>query len=557
MNRLAMSDSFDKLRAMIEDYRARGLLERGLDLLRWYVGVNKTDVQGWSLLAGIARDQGEAHLELSARFEVARLQGHGKSAEWLELSKLASSVGEEVKAVDARLRAAAALADAGAVTDAAALCDAILAEQPEHEEARSIRDRLPARPPDRESGAEDHAAASYSLPERIAAWEDAFWQDEDEALETMVFSGQPRTLSAELETDQDEPTGAEWAPPAPDLGSEIHPTHARFVCSSMPWPSALDQSCLMFLGNIDEIAASVASQMETVTLAADSIVYGQGRLCQLLYCVEEGKVQVVRYRDGFQDFGTIGAGSFFGEVGTIAGVPSSSGVMTVEASVLRILNRDKLRARNEDRAVLEPLVRSIRDWYLEAAVDLCPLFKRCTEDELRAATGGTRWVTLNPGARLAQQSRRGPLQMIVMGVARVTCTTDGQPVTLGLVTTGDLAGEMDPSPVTVTAESVVSAMIIDRDVVGQLPDRALVAFRAHLAACERVLREDQADAPPAGRWQPALRWQPASPASRPQRRSPRRSRQPMARAGPSSAPTTHDPRRRRRRPTRRGRLRKR
>jgi len=57
---------------------------------------------------------------------------------------------------------------------------------------------------------------------------------------------------------------------------------------------------------------------------------------------------------------------------------------------------------------------------------------------------------------------------------------------LGFLCPGDLIGELDPSPVSVLAESTVTAISIDRSQLDRLPSRAREKIEQRLMACTKA-----------------------------------------------------------------------
>jgi hypothetical protein len=79
--------------------------------------------------------------------------------------------------------------------------------------------------------------------------------------------------------------------------------------------------------------------------------------------------------------------------------------------------------------------------------------------------------------------------VIITGVAQVTVARGSKTISLGRLSTGDLVGAMDPAPVTVTAECTVLAIVIDRDLMHNLPEMAQAEMRSRFARCREALQE--------------------------------------------------------------------
>ncbi len=148
-----------------------------------------------------------------------------------------------------------------------------------------------------------------------------------------------------------------------------------------------------------------------------------------------------------------------------------------------MISRKKLDSQLE-AATVSKLVAALKSWYLELMVSTCPLFVDCTDEELHQLTSGARWTTFKAGDLLAEQDQFGGLLAIVVGAARVTRDGPNGFETLGYATTGDLVGEIDPSPVTVNAEGTLFAVGLRR---AQLPDVCLEALQRRVHFCEEAL----------------------------------------------------------------------
>ena len=133
------------------------------------------------------------------------------------------------------------------------------------------------------------------------------------------------------------------------------------------------------------------------------------------------------------------------------------------------------------------MISSLRGWYLETVVSICPVFAYCDDDQLAGLTDC--WVTFKPGQVLAEQDQQGGLHAIITGVAQVTLNRGDETIPLGRLSTGDMVGEMNPSPVTVTAECTVLAIAIYCDLMHKLPEMAQAEIKARFARCREALQE--------------------------------------------------------------------
>ncbi|MBW2459316.1 MAG: cyclic nucleotide-binding domain-containing protein [Deltaproteobacteria bacterium] len=294
-------------------------------------------------------------------------------------------------------------------------------------------------------------------------------------------------------------TSADTPAPADDEAaeeSEGQPTDAdkhsgadSFVWMPQTWPSVLDWNCLMFVGGIDRIHDEVLELAEEMELPAQVPIYEQGKTGQLLYCLDEGEVRASRERGVVQDFGTISAGSFFGEVSTITGFPSSATVSTQEPCRLRVFTRERFQSRHRagDPAA-ERLLSFLRIWYLEVAANLNPLLSHCSPDELAALADSSNWTTLRPGDSLAEEGKTGDLFTIIAGLTEVERSGVEETEPLGFLTSGDLVGAMNPSPITVRAKSLVFALNVNRDRLEGLAAVTRSKLDEHVSDCKKVLK---------------------------------------------------------------------
>ncbi|MCC6751612.1 MAG: cyclic nucleotide-binding domain-containing protein [Deltaproteobacteria bacterium] len=334
--------------------------------------------------------------------------------------------------------------------------------------------------------------------EREDAREDERGDDLDweETTFTRLGHGAPSSgvsaLEAELdETDAlqslDEDTNTQWAPANPDLGSEGAPTVARFVCETQPWPTVLDQHCLLFVGMNDVVPESLLELAEPVSLAEGALVYRQGTPGELLYLLEHGDLRIGRERGRLEDLGTIPAGCFFGEAGSIARMPSTVSIWTTQPCELKVISRERLRPlMGEANDALAAMVQSLRGWYLETVTRISPILEHCRKKEATLADDEG-LVSFTPGQSLVVPGAAAKLFVLLSGVAQVAVDGANGLAVLGHLCAGDLVGELSPSPVAVTAVTHTSALVIDRRRLGRLPESLQEALDARYRACEAVL----------------------------------------------------------------------
>jgi CRP-like cAMP-binding protein len=270
---------------------------------------------------------------------------------------------------------------------------------------------------------------------------------------------------------------------------------ANYVCSPQKWPTVLDWHSLMFVGSKPALADDLAALAQPLELGPEQPVYRQGEASQVLYCLDEGEVSANRLRGFFQDFGTVRDGFFFGEAGAISGLPSTTSVTALVPCRMRVITRDTIqRPTRESARRVAQLISTLRSYYLELAVSMCPLLAQLQPAELEAVAQSERWSIFKPGARIAAQGERGPLYVIVVGMARVMMLPEGGPeLLLGYLTTGDLVGNIDPCPVSVVAEALTFAITVERDRIRLLPDHARADLERRAGECQQVLEDIAAE----------------------------------------------------------------
>jgi len=418
------------------------------------------ELTDWITLAELARLGEQPRLELAARIESAKLSRAGRE-EWLALAEAAASAGTPEQRAEVLFRVADSHARCGECQQALGRCEEVLAAVPGHGAARRLRDLMVAR---LERAAAPAAPAPAPPPE-------------------------PSTLAA-TEEQASSCASSERLRPSEEFAVEptLDPSLVDFVCAPQPWPSILDSSSLTFTGQSSELGAELLALTEPLTVEPGAPLCRQGTQAHLLYCVDSGLVRLHRVRGEEQDLGTVTPGTFFGEVGAISNIPASCSAEAGEATTLRILNRRQLRPRRSSS--LPQMITTLREWYLETTIGLCPLLSALAPEVMATVTDSVNWSVFEPGEVLAAQGQPVRLQVIVIGVAHVTWHSPaGDPLRLGFLTSGDLVGELNPSPVTVTARARTFALTLDLDQLGPLPDEAQADLQARTLACQAALEE--------------------------------------------------------------------
>lgn len=538
-----------KLHRRVERLRRKGKLEQALELQRELCNLDPEDRGEWEQLAEIAEACDRLDVALAAQFEATKLHPSTTVDDWQRLAQRASSAGFTEDAVEALFRAADRAATTGDAPRALVLFDQVLQLSPHHRQARRIRSLVAARmesvtsgPPDvaageivpdgsddtttdvddeavtqlrdgaagatgphrpasraaGPTGPQQPAGAAASASGEIAEQDD---QDDDERESSISWVTGPAHL-ADIADDGgdlplDELTSPEWQPPI-DLESDVGPTVAGYVLAPQAWPSVLDEQSLLFVGELQDVDASAAELSELgkpVTVNQGATVLTQGRPTEVLYCLEEGRLSLSRERGGHQDLGELNEGTFFGELGALIGLPSTTCVQAKTRCRLRVVSREAVQQRAAQGSV-PPLVRMLRAWYVETVAHVCPLIdEEQLDHELE-------WASFGPAENISIQGIRGPLHVIVTGLASVMLAQDTKEVgrtldtflpsaatqlRLGYLCPGDTVGEIDPSPVTVVADTAVSALRLPREIVERLPSGALASFRQRVEGCEAAV----------------------------------------------------------------------
>ena len=499
-----MRDRLTKIRKKRDRLRQKKKLHEAVTLQHQICLVEEEKADEWLLLAALAQEGKHVDLEILARFTAAKLQ-HAEPETWLNLSSMALSAGFVEDAVEAKFRAADACAVRGECRHAIELCDEVLSVKPEHAAARRIRqimakkltryhqqDSPPplqtelARPPNDNDPKEKIDGSGALGGSGLLTNPLGEGANDSGAQPGLEIGEDGKNIAIRREARQ-----APWVTgKANGEGGEgkVDLCAERFVCAPQKWPTVLDWHCLAFVGDLRMVDDEVLAFTETVSQAAGELICIQGKPGHLLYCLESGTAKISRERGMIQDFGTVPAGNFFGEGGAIAGLPNTTNVLALEPCVLRIIRRQTLRLFLAQRTKnVEAIVNSLRSWYLETAIRICPLFSHLEKERWIELTREEHWSTFQPGECLARQGQSTKLYVVLSGLARVSLERRDANMTLGYLCSGDLIGEITPSPVSVHAESMVFAIVVDRPVIDLLSNDGQAALEERIMACTDVL----------------------------------------------------------------------
>jgi CRP-like cAMP-binding protein len=458
----------------------------------------------WQRLAEFARSVGDVETEANARFAAYKLAGAPPAA-WLELDALAARAGLAELAVDARFRAAEAYARMGDPRRAIEVCDAVLAVDAVHGAAKRIRSLMTARlerpalpelPPLLVLGKEPPASRVPAEPPPALEAVEPVGGDGAEG-----EFGEPGALIRQDATtpSRRSPSGEEFPLTATLRTAAMlealraatvdEVTRVEYVRSPQRWPSVLDWHSMLFFGPKPAFEEEINRFAQRLDVAAEEVVCEQGEVGHVLYCLDEGEVAASRVRGFFQDFGTVEQGSFFGEAGAIAGLPSTTSVTALVPCRMRVITRETIqRPTKSNAAQVAHLITTLRAFYLDLAVSICPLLAQLPPEDLEVAARSDRWTIYKPGQRIASQGEKSALQVIVVGMAKVTFTPPGgRELHLGHLTTGDVICDIDPCPVNLIAEALTFTIAVDRGIEKELSVEARAEYERRIEECRQIL----------------------------------------------------------------------
>jgi CRP-like cAMP-binding protein len=265
---------------------------------------------------------------------------------------------------------------------------------------------------------------------------------------------------------------------------------SRFVRDGQRWPTVLDEHCLMFTGPTRQLHGGLPSA-ETVFCSDGASVCRQGEPGPLLTICTSGALEITRDRGQPQSLGTVQAGSFFGEIGTIWGIPNTIAAVAVGSTQLEVISRERLLTlvKAGDPSA-NTLLKTLRSWYVEVVLTINPIFAPLKPEIRAQLIERSPTTTVRRGHLIVEQGQKSRLMMLVHGFAQVTASDRGGRLqSLGLACPGDLVGELDPSPTSVTAATNVTLVPIEAKLLSQLPDRALENLEKRRRACGNVVRQ--------------------------------------------------------------------
>lgn len=260
---------------------------------------------------------------------------------------------------------------------------------------------------------------------------------------------------------------------------------SRFVWAKQQWPSVLDLHPLLFIGKSEALPKQVLELGREVSVAEGQHIHSQGKEGELLYCLVAGEAMASRARGTIHEVATIAPGFFFGEIGTLFGLPNTASVIASKRSSLLVIGRQLLQRQMQfDRQGSAPvLLNKFKQLYLEAVLDISPVSSGEQAGELWQISGDTSWRTYQKGEVLAEAGKPTSPALLIYGIARVYVPRGPALTPVGYLCPGDLVGELRPSPVTVRAENTLTTVSLDRGLLEKLARDSTGEMHLRMKAC--------------------------------------------------------------------------
>jgi CRP-like cAMP-binding protein len=226
-----------------------------------------------------------------------------------------------------------------------------------------------------------------------------------------------------------------------------------------------------------EALVAVLRQLVIRRLDDGVAVTRQGERGTALYLVASGEVRVVRQEErGEREIAHLFEGSLFGEMALIGDQPRSASVLVVdEADIIEVSREALARVTQQIPALKQVLDGFARERLIKNLMQTSPLFTPFTQaqqsDLLRRFEGHE----VAPGTEVIRQGEPGQgLFVVLSGELEVVADDSGAPpVTLALLHTGDICGEMSllsnqQTSATVRAVSPATVLFLAREYVERL-----------------------------------------------------------------------------------------
>lgn len=273
---------------------------------------------------------------------------------------------------------------------------------------------------------------------------------------------------------------------------------SRFVWTKQQWPSVLDSRPLLFVGETNALPEQMLAVARETTVAQGQHIHSQGKEGQLLYCLIDGQATASRARGAIHDVATITSGQYFGELGTLCGLPNTASVVADTRSSLLTVERQILQKHMQfDRQGSAPvLLNKFKQIYLSAVLALSPLRLSGSTAEsgggdILQQRGMSTWRTYQKGEVVVARGKSVTPALVVYGLARVSYPRNENADSVGFLCPGDVLGEFDVSPVTVQAENTLTTVSIERGLFDELAQDKEGALHKRLEACQAFVDQSE------------------------------------------------------------------
>ncbi|WP_428261323.1 cyclic nucleotide-binding domain-containing protein [Haliangium sp.] len=252
---------------------------------------------------------------------------------------------------------------------------------------------------------------------------------------------------------------------------------ARRALRETPLLSSLGPDAMQRL--IDEVVL--------VQLEPGQVLFREGDMGDALYVVADGSVSVMSEGPPRVELSNLGEGSFFGEIALVTDQVRNA---TIEAhpksgaQLLAIARNVISDLVEEEPAVLQALLRFLRDRLVDSLVSTSPLFAPFAGDERQALASRFRFLEAQPGAVVLEQGvKASGFFILLAGRLEAAYRDDAGERILGTLDSGDMFGELSllsniPAEVTVraTAKSFLLELRADtfREVIMTHPQVLMV-----------------------------------------------------------------------------------
>ncbi|ACY15870.1 cyclic nucleotide-binding domain-containing protein [Haliangium ochraceum] len=267
-------------------------------------------------------------------------------------------------------------------------------------------------------------------------------------------------VDIELEDDDEEETRDHGGAPAAVAAPAAAPLSegARRALHETPLLSSLGPDAMQRL----------VAEVELVQLEPGQVLFRQGDAGDALYVVAEGSVSVIAEGPPRVELSNLGEGQFFGELALVTDQVRNA---TIEAhpqtgaSLLAIAREVISDVIDEEPAVLQALLRFLRDRLVDNLVASSPLFAPFAGDERRELAGRFRFLEVKPGALMMEQGARAHgFYILLAGELEALYREAAGARGVGHLRPGDVFGEMSllsHAPAEITVRAVTKSFLLE------------------------------------------------------------------------------------------------